>query len=59
VIIVSNVIGFVMRVAFKSLLLVIIVFVLFGGETVLAGFGVTPPFVRNTSLTRNSIYEQQ
>jgi len=48
-----------MRVAFKSLLLVIIVFVLFGGETVLAGFGVTPPFVRNTSLTRNSIYEQQ
>jgi len=25
----------------------------------LAGFGVTPPFVRNTSLTRNSIYEQQ
>lgn len=24
-----------------------------------AGFGVTPPYVRNTSLTRNSIYEQQ
>lgn len=27
-------------------------------ETALAGFGVTPPFVRNTSLTRNSVYEQ-
>jgi len=24
----------------------------------MAGFGVTPPFVRNESLTRNSIYEQ-
>lgn len=24
-----------------------------------AGFGITPPYVRNTSLTRNSIYEQQ
>ncbi len=28
-------------------------------ETVFAGFGVTPPYVRNTSLTRNSQYEQQ
>lgn len=27
-------------------------------ETAQAGFGVTPPFVRNTSLTKNSIYEQ-
>jgi hypothetical protein len=25
----------------------------------LAGFGITPPYVKNTSLTRNSIYEQQ
>lgn len=25
----------------------------------LAGFGITPPYVRNTSLTRNSVYEQQ
>ena len=24
-----------------------------------AGFGITPPYVSNTSLTRNSIYEQQ
>lgn len=26
---------------------------------VLAGFGVTPPYFRNSSLTRNSTYEQQ
>lgn len=25
----------------------------------LAGFGITPPYFRNTSLTRNSAYEQQ
>lgn len=24
-----------------------------------AGFGITPPYVSNTSLTRNSVYEQQ
>lgn len=24
-----------------------------------ASFGITPPYVRNTSLTRNSVYEQQ
>lgn len=24
-----------------------------------AGFGITPPYVRNTSLTRNSVYEQE
>lgn len=28
-------------------------------ETAQAGFGITPPYVRNSSLTRNSIYEQQ
>ena len=28
-------------------------------DVAIAGFGVTPPYVRNTSLTRNSIYEQQ
>lgn len=32
---------------------------LFTADFVYAGFGVTPPYVRNTSLTRNSIYEQQ
>lgn len=24
-----------------------------------AGFGITPPYVKNTSLTRNAVYEQQ
>lgn len=28
-------------------------------DVVEAGFGITPPYVRNTSLTRNSVYEQQ
>jgi hypothetical protein len=36
----------------------IFVFIL-TAETALAGFGITPPYVKNTSLTRNSIYEQQ
>lgn len=30
-----------------------------GITEVYAGFGITPPYVRNTSLTRNSTYEQQ
>ncbi len=47
-----------MNALLKSLL-VVIIFVLSGAELVFAGFGVTPPFVRNTSLTRNSVYEQQ
>lgn len=34
-------------------------FFLLGAEFAFAGFGITPPYVRNTSLTRNSIYEQQ
>ena len=36
--------------------------VLFLGLTsrhVLAGFGITPPYVRNDTLTRNSIYQQK
>lgn len=36
-----------------------ILVVLMSAESVFAGFGITPPYVRNTSLTRNSIYEQQ
>ena len=24
-----------------------------------AGFGITPPYVRNSSLTRNSVYEPE
>lgn len=43
---------------FSVPLIVLLCFVL-TAEVVLAGFGVTPPFVRNTSLTRNSTYEQQ
>lgn len=48
--------------ATKLLFLALFVPVLFfstGVSEVLAGFGITPPYVRNTSLTRNSIYEQQ
>ena len=31
---------------------------LFGTGSVFAGFGITPPYVKNASLTRNSLYEQ-
>ena len=42
----------------KSVLLLL--FFLFAFTSVAhAGFGITPPYVKNTSLTRNSIYEQQ
>ncbi len=38
----------------------VILLVLFSfADVALAGFGITPPYVRNTSLTRNSTYEQQ
>lgn len=36
-----------------------LLFFLLSTEIVKAGFGITPPYVRNTSLTRNSTYEQQ
>lgn len=32
---------------------------LLSAESVFASFGITPPYVRNTSLTKNSTYEQQ
>ncbi len=32
---------------------------IFFADVAFAGFGITPPYVRNTSLTRNSTYEQQ
>jgi len=41
------------------LVLTFLAFLLVEVSTVFAGFGITPPYVRNTSLTRNSIYEQQ
>ena len=34
-------------------------FFLVGAPIAEAGFGITPPYVRNTSLIRNSTYEQQ
>ena len=43
----------------KSLCIAILLFVILGADLAFAGFGVTPPYVRNTSLTRNSTYEQQ
>lgn len=36
-----------------------VLFLSTGVGEVFAGFGITPPYVRNTSLTRNSTYEQQ
>ena len=41
------------------LLLIPLVFISTGFSEAMAGFGITPPYVRNTSLTRNSTYEQQ
>ncbi len=40
-------------------LLLQVLFLSTGVNEVFAGFGITPPYVRNTSLTRNSTYEQQ
>jgi uncharacterized membrane protein len=34
-------------------------FLLLGAPSAQAGFGITPPYVKNTSLVRNSTYEQQ
>lgn len=42
-----------------AFILIPVFFVSTGWHEVSAGFGITPPYVRNTSLTRNSIYEQQ
>lgn len=52
-----TVVGMNVRFLFNSILPAVFL-LLFTAETVFAGFGVTPPFVRNDSLTRNSIYEQ-
>lgn len=43
----------------KLLCLVVFLFLIFEQNYALASFGITPPYVRNTSLTRNSTYEQQ
>jgi len=44
---------------FIFFLLFPVLFMSTGITEVFAGFGITPPYVRNTSLTRNSTYEQQ
>ncbi len=43
----------------KPAFIALLLFVMAGAEFAYAGFGVTPPYVRNSSLTRNSVYEQQ
>ncbi len=49
----------VVSLAMKRVLLGFLLFLILGHSTALASFGITPPYVRNTSLTRNSTYEQQ
>jgi methionine-rich copper-binding protein CopC len=51
--------GFAMNKFFGFLVLLPIFFLAFGTKYAYAGFGITPPYVRNTSLVRNSTYEQQ
>jgi len=41
------------------LVLLPMLFLAVGIDQLHAGFGITPPYVRNSSLTRNAIYEQQ
>jgi hypothetical protein len=43
----------------RSLVLLTLSFLVFWPLASYASFGITPPYVRNTSLTRNSTYEQQ
>ena len=43
----------------KKIVSICLLFFILSTEIVRAGFGITPPYVRNTSLTRNSVYEQQ
>ncbi len=43
----------------KKVISLCLLFFVFSIEVAHAGFGITPPYVRNTSLTRNSTYEQQ
>ena len=46
----------------KNYVSIVLFWVVFFGlvlpASVFAGFGITPPYVKNTSLTRNSVYEQ-
>lgn len=47
------------RFNFTAIFFAFLFLVFLGTEVAQAGFGITPPYVRNTSLTRNSTYEQQ
>lgn len=47
------------QVSFLYVLMVVFLGVTLGSSVAEASFGITPPYVRNTSLTRNSVYEQQ
>lgn len=42
-----------------SIIAIIVLGVIAFGDAVHAGFGITPPYVRNSSLIRNSVYEQE
>lgn len=44
---------------FSGALIIVCLVMIVGIDIAHAGFGITPPYVRNTSLTRNSVYEQQ
>ncbi|MEZ4104343.1 MAG: hypothetical protein R3B60_03590 [Candidatus Paceibacterota bacterium] len=48
-----------MKEGLGKLIAVTLLFFLVSIEFARAGFGITPPYVKNTSLTRNSTYEQQ
>jgi hypothetical protein len=43
----------------RSLFFLVVATMAFWPASTFASFGITPPYVRNTSLTRNSTYEQQ
>ena len=49
------------RLAYKTVLMFALVFVMFGSSasTVFAGFGITPPYVDNQRLARGSVFEQR
>lgn len=48
-----------MKKFFQTFFITVAVVFLATANITLAGFGVTPPYFRNSSLTRNSTYEQQ
>lgn len=49
----------ILQTSFLYVLLTTVLGVLAAAPLAEASFGITPPYVRNTSLTRNSVYEQQ